>query len=103
MSWPNGEVRKIKITIMRPSNGGDNLIFNFDVDGSQSDEFHDMLSEYFEFIEKNDGMIHSVEETLDAETNARCMLSIAIAGLNQQAFAQELHSKALAHKFTRPQ
>ena len=103
MSWPNGEVRKIKIIILRPNNKvGDNLMVIFDVDGSQSDEFHTMLFEYFTFIEKNDGIIHNVEETLDAETHARYMLSISIAGLNQQAFAQELHAKAQAHKFSTP-
>lgn len=101
MSWPNGEIRKIKITLERPIYGGNSLVVIFAIDGSQSDEFHDMLFEYFEFIEKNDGMILHVEETVDAETNARCELSIAIAGLNQHAFAQELHAKAQTHNFTR--
>ena len=98
MSWPNGEVRKIKITLMRPVPKSDNLTVSFAVNGTQKDEFEAMLNDYFNLIQAHDGLIGDVKETLDAETGDRCELSIAIHGLNQTLFAHELQSRA--SKFT---
>lgn len=94
MSWKTDEVRKVKITMMRPSYKTQDLSVTFEVNGSQKDEFQEMLLSYFLFIEKNEGIIKSVDEITDAETGATCELHVKIAGLNQGAFAQELQTKA---------
>jgi len=98
MSWKNDEEKFIKLTLMKPAPKANDLVIVFSVLGSKKDEFLEMLFSYFLFVEKNEGRIHSVDEVLDAETGAKCELHIEIAGMNQNAFAQELQTKA--QKFT---
>ena len=94
MSWTNEEVKRVKIVIMRPVPKADNLSVIFSVTKKQKSEFEQMLTDYLTFVEANKGIVHKIEEILDAETSESYELIVSVAGVNQQAFAQELQSRA---------